>query len=437
VCGGFFSLNRLKRTGHLPVPPEMLQRFNDLAARMKLRRIPRLYLSNLVSVPTVIGAFRGIVLLPASVVARMSPEMLESILVHELAHVTRYDFLINALQSAIEVVLFYHPAVWWVSQRIREERENCCDDLVIATLSDRKTYARALTTLAELRGHSLAVRADGGELLVRVRRILGETPMKSIVSPLPVALLLGGLILVPALQSFANPPAAAFLQKKTPSRTASADRPKVQQSKSKPATATAQLPARQPVAREAIPAATAGARSANVPQKAMPANRALPVPQSKNPVSRELPSSNYSIPAGVEEPARAANSSATRTPDPIRNSEGQALPATSGEPKDSKYYRRMQVTVELDGLLENRKILVGLLRSLEMDQLELDNKIIAFRKTYPRTDEAKAKLWEAEMDVYLAEGRDLQEKRTLLRHRMDENAANMEVLRKQLEAIDN
>lgn len=235
VLGGVITLTGLARNGRLPVPEELQERFRSLANRMGLRRFPKFYLSDRVTVPTVIGAFRGVVLLPVSVATGMSPRLLETILVHELAHVARFDFLINAFQAVIEVVLFYHPAVWWVSQRIREERENCCDDLVIATLSDRKAYAHALTALAELRGHSLAMRADGGELLVRVRRILGESSMKSILSPLPVAILIGAVVLVPTIQGFAarpEPPAIGSptqsSDKKTTS-TAGKSKPKVKQ----------------------------------------------------------------------------------------------------------------------------------------------------------------------------------------------------------------
>jgi|GEM_PF-5711436 len=207
--GGFLSLARLRRSGRSAVPDEVYARFVALSERMGIRRLPRIYISARVAVPTVIGAFRGMILLPASALTGMTPDMLETLLAHELAHVARFDFLVNAVQSLVEIVLFYHPAVWWLSNRIREERENCCDDLVLATLDDRKTYALALARVEELRLNPLALRANGGELLVRIRRILGEKQMKAIASPLSVAVLLGTLILVPAYQALAAVPDGA------------------------------------------------------------------------------------------------------------------------------------------------------------------------------------------------------------------------------------
>ena len=81
----------------------------------------------------------------------LTPEQLEAILTHELAHVRRHDYLLNLLQTAAETLLFFHPAVWWISRRIRIERENCCDDLALAVTNDRLLYAQSLTRLEELR----------------------------------------------------------------------------------------------------------------------------------------------------------------------------------------------------------------------------------------------------------------------------------------------
>ena len=126
--------------------------------------------------PTVIGWLRPVVLLPVSCVTGLSPGQLEAIVAHELAHIRRHDYLVDLLQSAVETLLFYHPAVWWVSRRIREEREHCCDDLAVAACGDRAGYARALATLEELRPASaqLAVAASGAPLLRRIRRLAGQ-----------------------------------------------------------------------------------------------------------------------------------------------------------------------------------------------------------------------------------------------------------------------
>ena len=93
------------------------------------------------------GSFRPVVLLPAGLATGMTPDQLDALLAHELAHVRRRDFLVNLLQVAAETLLFYHPAVWWVSHRIRIERENACDDLAVEATGDASRYARALVGL--------------------------------------------------------------------------------------------------------------------------------------------------------------------------------------------------------------------------------------------------------------------------------------------------
>jgi hypothetical protein len=133
-------------------------------------------------------------LLPASALAGLAPEQLEAIFAHELAHVRRHDYLVNLLQTAVETLLFYHPAVWWLSNRIRVERENCCDDLAVALCGDPIAYARALADLEELRGGQgrLAMAANGGSLVGRIRRLVG-VPARA---PRTPAWLGGGLALV-------------------------------------------------------------------------------------------------------------------------------------------------------------------------------------------------------------------------------------------------
>jgi BlaR1 peptidase M56 len=83
------------------------------------------------------------ILLPVSALADLTPQMMEAILAHELAHIRRHDYLLNILQTAIETLLFYHPAVWWVGKKIRQERENCCDDLAVTACGDAMICARS------------------------------------------------------------------------------------------------------------------------------------------------------------------------------------------------------------------------------------------------------------------------------------------------------
>jgi beta-lactamase regulating signal transducer with metallopeptidase domain len=129
-----------------------------LSESLGLRRAVRLLESAAVEVPSVLGSLRPVILLPASTLTGLTPEQIEMVLAHELAHIRRHDFLVNLLQALVETLMFYHPAVWWMSRRVRIERENCCDDLAVAVCGNPLQYARALTRLEELRA---GAHADG------------------------------------------------------------------------------------------------------------------------------------------------------------------------------------------------------------------------------------------------------------------------------------
>jgi beta-lactamase regulating signal transducer with metallopeptidase domain len=146
-----------------------------LSDALGLRRAVRLLESAAVEVPSVIGFMRPVILLPASTLTGLTPEQIEMILAHELAHIRRHDFFVNLLQAVVETLMFYHPAVWWMSRRVRIERENCCDDLAVAVCGNAIQYARALTRLEELRADVMpvVVSSSGGSLIDRIRRIAG------------------------------------------------------------------------------------------------------------------------------------------------------------------------------------------------------------------------------------------------------------------------
>lgn len=145
-----------------------------LAQRLAISRKVRLWESAIARTPAVIGWIRPVVLLPASALSGLAPSQIEALLAHELAHIRRHDYLVNLFQTAIETVLFYHPAVWWIGRQIRAERENCCDDLAVAVCGDALVYVRALTELEKIRIATprLAMAATNGSLLDRVRRLL-------------------------------------------------------------------------------------------------------------------------------------------------------------------------------------------------------------------------------------------------------------------------
>lgn len=206
LLGGWIQIQRLKRSAMDTLGEVWRAKLAGLALTLGIRRSVRLLQSALVEVPTVIGWLRPIIILPASCLVGLSPTQLESILVHELAHIRRHDYLVNLLQSVVETLLFYHPAVWWISRRVREEREHCCDDLAVEICGDRVIYARALAALEEMRvvpmHAQLALAASGPPLLPRIRRLAGQSvananrpawPLAGIIIMLMIALLALGL----------------------------------------------------------------------------------------------------------------------------------------------------------------------------------------------------------------------------------------------------
>lgn len=208
--GGWAQLHRLKQQMVREVAAPLQAKLGQLAGRLGIQRAMTLLESALVEVPTVVGWIKPVVLLPASALTGLNAEQLEAILAHELAHVKRYDYLVNILQTVVDILGFYHPALWWVSHRIREERENCCDDLAVHICGDSLRYAKALTHLEEMRhrGVELAVAATGGSLVGRIGRLIGlPTPAKTRFAWLPglVALLLVATVVVPGALVLAAP----------------------------------------------------------------------------------------------------------------------------------------------------------------------------------------------------------------------------------------
>ncbi|TWU12232.1 Regulatory protein BlaR1 [Symmachiella macrocystis] len=171
-------VQRLRVRQTTPVSDAVRAAFERVCHRMGIQRPVELLQSALVSVPTVIGCLRPVILLPTSSLMGLDTRELEAILAHELAHVRRHDNLVNILQSIVEILLFFHPAVWWLSRRIRIERENCCDDMAVGIVGNKVAYARVLARIAELgsRPVGLAASANGSDLVARVRRLLIESP---------------------------------------------------------------------------------------------------------------------------------------------------------------------------------------------------------------------------------------------------------------------
>ena len=192
---GLIIARRMMSAATQPPPRDLLHVFDRLARRIEVTRPIRLLQSALVQVPTVIGWLRPVVLIPLGCLSGLSPTQVEAILVHELSHIRRHDYLVSVLQTIVEALLFYHPAVWWVSRHIRREREHCCDDLAVQYAEDALTYARALSLLEEHRSAlpAIALGANGGILTMRIKRLLGSK--ESAAAPQLVALTLLGLVI--------------------------------------------------------------------------------------------------------------------------------------------------------------------------------------------------------------------------------------------------
>jgi beta-lactamase regulating signal transducer with metallopeptidase domain len=226
TLGGWWMIRRLRRTALIPVPEPVQRCFEHVCKCLGLKRPIDFYLSEKVASPLTVGMFRALVLLPVSAVTSLSPEQLEVVLAHELAHVRRADYLWNMVQTVVETLFFFHPAVWWIGRNLRQQRELCCDDIALKSCSDPVVYASALLRLEEERRTRLhlAMALDGHQsrftLRQRIGRILGETPLKQYPRELAPASLVGicavlVLFLLPMPQVFAS------LHPKEPSNVAS------------------------------------------------------------------------------------------------------------------------------------------------------------------------------------------------------------------------
>jgi len=179
--GGWTQLQRLRRRMVKPVDESLRSKLKELAGILGVHRVVQLMESALVQAPIVVGWLKPVILLPVRVLTGFSADQLEAILAHELAHIKRYDYLVNMLQTVLEILGFYHPAVWWVSYKIRIERENCCDDIAVRVSGDSIRYAKTLASFEEIQAGEpeLAVAANGGSLFERICRLIRKDSTNS------------------------------------------------------------------------------------------------------------------------------------------------------------------------------------------------------------------------------------------------------------------
>jgi beta-lactamase regulating signal transducer with metallopeptidase domain len=178
ALGGWWQLENLRRRALGMVPDELERGFKRICEQVQVGRWVALRVSSEVISPLAMGVWRATVILPVSAVLGMPMEELEAVLAHELGHIRRWDYLCNLFQTAVESVLFFHPAVWSLSRTVRERREVCCDEIAVRSCAGATVYARALLRLEEQRTVELrlamALGGCHGSLLRRVKQVLGE-----------------------------------------------------------------------------------------------------------------------------------------------------------------------------------------------------------------------------------------------------------------------
>jgi beta-lactamase regulating signal transducer with metallopeptidase domain len=214
--GGWWLIQRLRATASVEASPAISASFRRISSALGLRRPVLLRVSSAIAGPVTVGALRELVLLPLSAATSLSPDQLEVVLAHELAHVRRADFFWNLVQTLVETLFFFHPAVWWLGSRIRHERELCCDDMALTVCPNPVVYANALFELEQQRSRqlNLAMALDGHQpartLRMRIARILGE-PQAAATNrgPFSLAAAVAALVVlffsVPQLMASLNP----------------------------------------------------------------------------------------------------------------------------------------------------------------------------------------------------------------------------------------
>lgn len=195
AAGGWLLAFHRLRQGRYPVPADIMISVHRIAQTLAIGVPMRVFQSATATVPTVFGIFRPMLVLPAAIVTGMPANQLDAILAHELAHIARQDFLINCLQTLVEIALFYHPAVWWLSNTIRHDRELCCDAIASRLCGDPVTYSHALLALETTR-HEFALAATGGNLKARIQHLL--RPEEPVSTPAPPLVGILALVVVAA-----------------------------------------------------------------------------------------------------------------------------------------------------------------------------------------------------------------------------------------------
>ncbi len=200
-AGGLLLVEKLKKSHH-KIPEYWRDRMNEMAISMGIHQKIRFVISSKVAVPSITGWLKPVIIMPLSVINLLPPDEIESILAHELAHIKRYDYLVSILQAMVEIMMFFNPFVWWVSNLINEEREYCCDDMAIKAVGNHKTYIYALASLTMYTTAKkvpvgqgvLAATGKKNSVIFRINRIMSKVNKKQNRPHFSVKNLTGGFI---------------------------------------------------------------------------------------------------------------------------------------------------------------------------------------------------------------------------------------------------
>jgi bla regulator protein BlaR1 len=178
MASGLHTIYHLKRSKVNAVDSHLENRIEQLAKQLGIQQTIKLLESGIAKVPMVIGHLKPVILIPIGLINSLSADEVEAILVHELAHIRRRDYLVNLLQSFMEIVFFFNPAVLWISKLIKAERENCCDDIAVTQTSSKVNYISALVSCQEYQlnvpAYSMALAGNKNSLVNRVKRIISN-----------------------------------------------------------------------------------------------------------------------------------------------------------------------------------------------------------------------------------------------------------------------
>ena len=191
--GAYIYANRFRKRGIMDLPDIWAVRIEKIAEKINLKTRIKAIQSYVAKIPLVTGWLKPVVILPASILSGIPAEQVEAIIAHELAHIKRNDYLVNIFQSFTEIIMFYNPSVWWISEIIRRERENCCDDIVIVSGYESLVYAKALVSMHEISLSppvpALAIKRNNNNLINRIKRITAMKNRKNLLKEKFIAIL--------------------------------------------------------------------------------------------------------------------------------------------------------------------------------------------------------------------------------------------------------